>query len=52
MIENFESENSNQTYEIDMSGNTKLEDVVTEFKYEIVEPIDTYDLKNHFKFQI
>ena len=50
MIENFESENSNQTYEIDMSGNTKLEDVVTEFKYEIVEPIDTYDLKNHFKF--
>jgi hypothetical protein len=50
MIENFESENSNQTFEIDMSGNTKLEDVATEFKYKIVEPIDTYDLKNHFKF--
>jgi hypothetical protein len=50
MIENFESENSNQTFEIDMSGNTKMDEVVPDFKYEIVEPIDTYDLKNHFKF--
>jgi hypothetical protein len=50
MIENFESENSNQTFEIDMSGNTKMDEVVPDFKYEIVEPIDTYNLKNHFKF--
>jgi hypothetical protein len=50
MIENYESENSNQTFEIDLSGNTKMDEVVPDFKYEIVEPIDTYDLKNHFKF--
>lgn len=50
MIENFESENSNQTFEIDLSGNTKMEESVGEFEYEIIEPIDTYVLKNHFKF--
>lgn len=50
MIENFEAENSNQTFEMDLSGNTKLEEVNDEFVYEIIEPIETYDLKNHFKF--
>lgn len=50
MIENFEAENSNQTFEIDLSGNTKLDDSIDDFKYEIIEPIDTYVLKNHFKF--
>jgi hypothetical protein len=51
MIENYESENSNQTFEIDLSGNTKLDETIHDFIYEIVEPIDSYELKNHFKFQ-
>ena len=50
MIENFEAENSNQTFEMDLSGNTTLEEISNDFVYEIIEPIDTYDLKNHFKF--
>lgn len=50
MIENFEAENSNQTFEMDLSGNTTLEEVADDFVYEIIEPINTYDLKNHFKF--
>ena len=48
MIENYESENSNQTFEIDLSGNTKLDETIHDFIYEIVEPIDSYELKNHF----
>ena len=51
MIENYESENANQTFTMDMSGNTSLDDVEDEFTYEIIEPIDTFELKNHFKFK-
>ena len=50
MIENYESENDNQTFTIDMSGNTSLDEVEDGFTYEIIEPINTFDLKNHFKF--
>lgn len=51
MIENYESENSNQTFNIDLSGNTTLEETIDEFKYEIIEPINSFDLKKHFKFR-
>ena len=51
MIENYESENSNQTFTMDMSGNTSLDEIEDEFTYEIIEPIDTFELKNHFKFK-
>jgi hypothetical protein len=51
MIENYESENTNQTFTMDMSGNTSLDGVEDEFTYEIIEPIDTFELKNHFKFK-
>jgi hypothetical protein len=51
MIENYESENTNQTFTMDISGNTSLDGVKDEFTYEIIEPIDTFELKNHFKFK-
>jgi hypothetical protein len=51
MIENYESENANQTFTMDISGNTSLDGVEDEFTYEIIEPIDTFELKNHFKFK-
>ena len=51
MIENYESENTNQTFTMDMSGNTSLDGVEGDFTYEIIEPIDTFELKNHFKFK-
>jgi len=51
MIENYEAENDNQTFTIDMSGNTSLDEVEGGFTYEIIEPINTFDLKNHFKFK-
>ena len=51
MIENYESENSNQTFTMDMSGNTSIDEVEDEFIYEIIEPINTFELKNHFKFK-
>jgi hypothetical protein len=51
MIENYESENTNQTFTMDISGNTSLDGVEDEFTYEIIEPIDTFELKNHFKFK-
>jgi len=51
MIENYESENINQTFTMDISGNTSLDGVEDEFTYEIIEPIDTFELKNHFKFK-
>ena len=51
MIENYESENTNQTFTMDMSGNTSLDGVEDDFTYEIIEPIDTFELKNHFKFK-
>jgi len=51
MIENYESENANQTFTMDMSGNTSLDEIGEEFTYEIIEPINTFELKNHFKFK-
>jgi hypothetical protein len=51
MIENYESENTNQTFTMDISGNTSLDGVEDEFTYEIIEPINTFELKNHFKFK-
>ena len=51
MIENYESENANQTFTMDMSGNTSIDETQEEFTYEIIEPIDTFELKNHFKFK-
>jgi hypothetical protein len=36
---------------MDMSGNTSIDEVEDEFIYEIIEPINTFELKNHFKFK-
>lgn len=42
---------SQSTYKIDMSGNTELEIIEDNFKYEIISEVDTLDLMNHFRFR-
>lgn len=50
-IDGYQNEfNSNQTYLLDMSGNTE-EETVTPFKYEMTLPVTSLTLTNHFKFQ-
>jgi hypothetical protein len=50
-IDGYQNEfNSNQTYLLDMSGNTE-EETVTPFKYEMSLPVTSLTLTNHFKFQ-
>jgi hypothetical protein len=51
MIENYEAENSNQTFSLDLSGNTILDEVEESFEYKITLPVDSLDLKNHFSFK-
>lgn len=51
MIENYESENSNQTFSLDLSGNTILDEVQESFEYKITLPIESLNLKNHFSFK-
>lgn len=51
MIDEYEAENSNQTFSIDSSGNTTADITEEKFEYKIMEPIDTYKLQNHFTFK-
>jgi len=51
MIDEYESENSNQTFSLDLSGNTTVDDVEDKFEYKINTPIDTLNLINHFTFK-
>lgn len=51
MIENYESENSNQTFTLDLSGNTSVDETEETFEYKIITPIDSHILKNHFMFK-
>lgn len=50
MIDQYEDEFNNETYRLNSSGETELE-ISTPFKYETSLPINTYNLRNHFKFQ-
>jgi len=40
-----------QTYNLDLSGNTKEETLPEPFKYEMLLPVSSLDLTEHFKFQ-
>lgn len=51
MIENYESENSNQTFTLDLSGNTSVDETEETFEYKIITPIDSHILRNHFTFK-
>jgi hypothetical protein len=47
----YEEEMPSKTYELDYSGNTNLIDATEPFKFEIIEPINSLNLLQHFKFQ-
>ena len=51
-LENFSDEFSEpiKTYTLDESGNTELNELTEEFRYEMTYPINNLDLKEHFKF--
>lgn len=51
MIENYESENSHQTFTLDLSGNTSIDETEETFEYKIITPIDSHILRNHFTFK-
>lgn len=51
LVNSFDDElPSNETYQMDLSGNTELE-VVKPFKYEILSEVNSLDLRKHFTFQ-
>jgi hypothetical protein len=41
----------NQTFNIDLSGNTEENEISEPFKYEILSEVDSLDLTKHFSFQ-
>lgn len=51
MIDEYDAENSNQTFSLDSSGNTTADVSEEKFEYKVIEPIDTYNLQNHFTFK-
>lgn len=51
MIDEYDAENSNQTFSLDSSGNTTADVSEEKFEYKVIEPIDTYKLQNHFTFK-
>ena len=51
LIDNNQEEFVNQTYKLDMSGNTELEPQSKPFEYKMILPVDSLELSNHFKFQ-
>jgi hypothetical protein len=52
LIDEYENEYVNQTYNLDISGNTELNQTETlPFKYETNLPVNSLELSNHFKFQ-
>lgn len=50
LIDEYEEQFLNSKFNLDISGGTEIEEI-SKFKYEINLPIDSYDLRNHFKFQ-
>ena len=50
MIDKSEVDPTNQTYLIDLSGNTELELAESQFKYEILNDVTSLDLSSHFSF--
>ena len=50
MIDKSEVDQTNQTYLIDLSGNTELELAESQFKYEILNDVTSLDLSSHFSF--
>lgn len=51
LIDGYQNEFTNQTYKLDISGNTEEEILPEPFRYEMVLPVNTLELTNHFKFQ-
>jgi hypothetical protein len=51
MIDGNQPELSNQTYELDMSGNTEESVVIPEFKYEVISEVTSLNLMDHFCFK-
>lgn len=49
-IDSFQDDNVNQTYTLDMSGNTEPKEFSEPFKYEMNLPITSLELSNHFSF--
>jgi len=50
MIDKSEVDQANQTYLMDLSGNTELELAESQFKYEILNDVTSLDLSSHFSF--
>jgi len=50
LIDKSEVDSTNQTYLIDLSGNTELELAESQFKYEILNDVTSLDLSSHFSF--
>lgn len=51
MVDGNQSELLNQTYELDMSGNTEETTEVLNFEYGVISEVDSLDLMNHFSFK-
>jgi hypothetical protein len=51
MIDGNQPELSNQTYELDMSGNTEENVVIPEFNYEVISEVTSLNLMEHFWFK-
>jgi hypothetical protein len=50
LIDEYQNEFDNETYQLDESGNTEL-DIVKPFKYEILNEVTSLNLREHFTFQ-
>jgi hypothetical protein len=50
MVDKSEVDQTNQTYLMDLSGNTELELSESQFKYEILNDVTSLDLSSHFSF--
>jgi hypothetical protein len=50
LIDDYQNEFDNETYQLDSSGNTELE-VVKPFKYQILSEVTSLNLRDHFTFQ-
>ena len=51
LIDGNQSDISNPTYTIDLSGNTEMETLPEPFEYKLLSPITSIDLESHFAFQ-
>jgi len=51
MIDGNQSELLNQTYELDMSGNTEENTEIPNFEYKIISEVNSLDLMEHFSFK-